>query len=176
VAVIDADQVARDVVEPGEPTLEAIVAHFGADILTSDGRLDRPRLGGIVFADKAQLAVLNRITHPAILRRVGESLLRLRSEGHAWVAYEAALIVENQLAPGLSELVVVMCDPDVQHRRLMARNNLDPEQAWNRIRSQATNDQRREAADVVIDNNGGLQELLAQADKVAQAYDERFAG
>lgn len=164
VPVIDADHVARDVVEPGTPALAAIAAHFGSDMLTADGRLDRGKLGALVFADSEQLAMLNDITHPAILEAVAQRIEELRVQGHPWIAYEAALIVENGLAPALSQLVVVVAEPERQHSRLMARNNLDAEQAWNRIRSQASNAERTAAADIVINNNGSLAVLLDAAD------------
>lgn len=175
VHVIDADQVAREVVEPGQPALEKISRHFGKRVICDDGTLDRSKLGEIVFSDPQQLQALNRITHPAIATSVRSELTKLRAEGRSWCVYEAALIVDNGLSPALFELVAVICDPAVQHRRLMARNHLNSEQAWQRINAQVSNEQRRQAANVVIDNNGSLEALMRRADGLVKGYKERFA-
>ncbi len=162
--VIDADAVAREIVEPGEPALAAIAERFGTEMIRDDGTLDRSKLGALVFSDREALGRLNAITHPAIMARVGRHLLTARSAGEPWVAYEAALIIENGLAPGLSRLFVVLCDPEVQVTRLMARNGLDEEAARARLAAQTTNEQRINFADVLIQNTGTLAELQAAAD------------
>lgn len=172
--VIDADLVARAVVEPGEPALAQIVATFGAGMLRDDGALDRARLGELVFSDPAALSRLNAITHPAIMARVGRHLLQARRDGLPWVVYEAALVIENQLAPGLDLLVAVICAPETQIARLATRNGLDAEAARKRLAAQVDNDRRREVADVVIANDGTLDALLAEADRVFDDLVGRF--
>lgn len=173
-AVIDADLIAREVVAPGEPALANIRQVFGERVMAADGTLDRAALAALVFDDPVALSRLNALTHPAILQRVGNRLLALSRAGHAWAVYEAALIVENQLAPGLDELVAVLCDPELQLQRLMARNALSPEAARARIASQADNAARREAATLVLSNDGSLDELLAATDALVATLSERY--
>ncbi len=176
VAIIDADLVAREVVAPGEPALAGIRAHFGPQVIQTDGSLDRKGLGAIVFADPRQLEALNAITHPAIMARVGQRLVSLRSAGASWVVYEAALILENDLAPGLDMLVAVVCDSEEQVRRVMARDGLDEAGARRRLAAQTDNDRRREAAELVIDNDGEEAALLARVDEVVATLDARYGG
>lgn len=172
--VIDADQLAREVVAPGEPALAAITRAFGAEYLDASGALDRAKLGAHVFANEGALAQLNAITHPAILARVGRALATAQREGVPWVVYEAALIIENQLAPGLSRLVVVIAEPEVQVQRLMARSGLSDAEARQRVAAQTDNATRRAAADDVIDNDGDLATLLTRADAVFDALSARY--
>ncbi|MCA9518993.1 MAG: dephospho-CoA kinase, partial [Myxococcales bacterium] len=127
-----------------------------------------------VFADPAALAKLNAITHPAILARVGRELATAHREGLPWVVYEAALILENKLAPGLSRLVVVLADPEVQVQRLMARSGLPETEARQRIAAQTDNATRRAAADHVIENHGDLAALEARADAVFDALSAAY--
>ena len=173
VPVIDADQVARDVVEPGEPTLENIARTFGQGVMQPDGTLNRKALGAIVFADPQKLAVLNAITHPAIMARVGQRLVELQREKHPWVVYEAALVIENGLAPGLSELIVVLCDPETQVHRVMARDGLDEEAARQRLAAQTDNATREAAAAHVLLNDGDLDALLAATDALIDTLNDR---
>jgi dephospho-CoA kinase len=154
--VIDADVVAREVVEPGTPGLAEIVAAFGEGVLRPDGRLDRDRLGGIVFADPASRAKLNAIVHP----RVGERMAELeRSAGDsAIVVHDIPLLAENNLAAGFDVVVVVDAPPEVQEERL-ARRGLTHEQALVRMRAQASRRQRLAVASLVVDNSGTLADL-----------------
>lgn len=163
--VIDADLVAREVVEPGHPAHASIRGTFGKNVLTDSGAIDRGALGKIVFADPTKLAMLNAIVHPAIMGRVGEELIKHHGRGVPWVVYEAALIIENGLNPGLTELVTLMCDPALQLRRLMARNGLSQEESELRIAAQTTNAKRREVAQHVIMNDGSVDALIAAADQ-----------
>jgi len=171
VRVIDADVVAREVVAPGEPALAAIARTFGEELLLPDGSLDRARLGAIVFADAGALKRLNALTHPAILARVGAALASAQREGLPWIVYEAALILENGLSPGLTRLVAVITEPARQIERAMARDRLDERAARQRLAAQTDNEARRRAADLVIDNDGSLDDLLAAADRAFDALD-----
>jgi dephospho-CoA kinase len=168
VPVIDADQVAREVVQPGSTALVEIGQTFGEHLIGEDGELRRKALGAIVFADPEQLSLLNGITHPAILSRTQEKMTALKSQGHQWVVYEAALILENKLTPGLHELIAVLCDPALQLQRVMARDELGEEAASARIAAQTTNERRRAQADHVLENHGALQVLHDQVDALIE--------
>jgi dephospho-CoA kinase len=154
--VIDADVVARKVVEPGTPGLAEIVAAFGEKVLRPDGSLDRDRLGGIVFADPASRARLNAIVHP----RVGERMAEIEQSAgdSAVVVHDIPLLTENNLAPGFDVVVVVDAPPEVQEERL-ARRGLTQEQALARMRAQASRDQRLAVATAVVDNSGTFADL-----------------
>ena len=174
VPVIDADQLAREAVAPGTPALGAIARTFGADLVREDGTLDRAALGRIVFSDPKKLAMLNTITHPAILARAGDRMVALMGEGHPWVIYEAALILENGLAPGLRSLVAVVSDPKVQIQRVMARDGLSSEEAAARLAAQTDNAARREAADFVLENDDDLAALEAKVAGLINALGQAY--
>src|SRR3954471_7645608 len=135
-AVIDADQLARKIVEPGQPALAELVARFGAAILTADGQLDRKRLGAIAFADEAARRDLGRITHPRIAAASAQAIATWSDAGANVVFYEAPLLVENRAHLGLAGLVVVSAPPEVQIERVIARDNLLPEEAAARLAAQ----------------------------------------
>jgi len=174
--LIDADVLARAVVEPGEPAYLAIVRTFGEGVLMSDGRLDRQALGARVFADKAALAALNAITHPAIAARTGRAFAEAQRAKVPWLVYEAALIIENKLHAGLAGLVVVLCPPELQLARLLARSGsaMDEAQARQRIAAQTDDATRRALATWVIDNDADLPTLLGRTDLVFDAIVARF--
>ncbi|MGN6333854.1 MAG: dephospho-CoA kinase [Motilibacteraceae bacterium] len=160
--VVDADAIAREVVEPGTPGLAAVVAEFGDGVLRPDGTLDRPALGAIVFADPQRLAALNAIVHPLIAARTGE--LVAAAPAHAVVVHDVPLLTENGLAPGYDVVVVVDAPVQVQLDRLVRLRGMSEADAQARIAAQATREQRRAVADVVIDNSGTLEQLAAQVD------------
>jgi dephospho-CoA kinase len=157
--IIDADRLAREVVEPGTPGLAAVVARFGADVL-SDGRLDRPRLGSIVFADPEARADLERIIHPAVRTRAAE--LERSAPAEAVVVHVIPLLVETGQAGDFDAIVLVDADPETQVRRMTARDGFTPAEAASRIAAQASREERRALADVVIDNSGSVMELRQQ--------------
>lgn len=158
--VIDADKLAREVVAPGTPGLDAVTQEFGREILRPDGALDRDRLGEIVFADPAKRERLNSIVHPL----VGERAQQLFADApdDAIVVYDVPLLVENDLAAYYDVVVVVDASADAQVQRLRRRRRMSEEQARARIAAQATREQRRAVADVVVDNNGTLDQLRVQ--------------
>jgi dephospho-CoA kinase len=160
--LIDADLVAREVVEPGTAGLAAVVAEFGDDVLLPDGSLDRERLGSIVFADAARRAALNAIVHPLVGERVRE-LSAVAPPGSV-VIYDVPLLTENNLAGAYDTVVVVDAPVKLQVARLVGARGLTEEAARARIAAQATREQRRAIADHVIDNSGTLDELSAQVD------------
>ena len=164
--VIDADQLARQVVEPGQPALAELVARFGVAILTPEGRLDRKRLGAIAFSDPAARADLGRITHPRIAAASARAIAEADERGVEVVFYEAALLVENRAHAGLAGLIVVAATPEVQESRLVARDSLTLEEARARIAAQAPLDAKIAVATWVIRNDGQLDHLDQQLDTV----------
>ncbi|TQN31480.1 dephospho-CoA kinase [Haloactinospora alba] len=169
--VIDADQIAREVVEPGTPGLDEVVAEFGTDVLTPEGTLDRPKLGEIVFADRERLERLNGIVHP----RVGERTEELMEQAppDAVVVYDVPLLVENELQAMYDVVVVVDTPEDAQIQRVMTNRDMTEEQARARVRAQAPRERRRAAADIVIDNSGGLDDLSRQVADVWERLRKR---
>lgn len=163
--VIDADEVARFVVEPGRPALEKLVERFGDGILDADGRLDRQALAKVAFADDAQRKELEAITHPAI----NEEFLRrtLAAPPDAIVVLDVPLLVESAKAAsrGYEEVIVVESPPAVRLDRLVARG-LDLADAEARMGAQATDEQRREVATYVVDNSGDHAALERQIDAI----------
>ena len=161
-AVVDADLLAREIVEPGEPALAAIVAAFGAKVLNSDGTLNRAALGETVFSDQAARRTLEEITHPAIRRRAEERLARLRQAGVVTAFYVAPLLIEAGISSRVDEVWVVYLDRQTQLQRLMARDGLSREAALLRIGSQMSMEEKKRLGRIVIDNRGSRQELEAQ--------------
>ncbi len=161
-SIIDADQLARDAVEPGSPAYAAIVEAFGATILHPDGTIDRPALGAIVFADPDARRRLEAITHPAIAKLAEERLARLRADGTAVAIYMAPLLVEAGVTERVDEIWVVYIDRETQMERLMQRDNMGREDALRRINSQMPMDEKRLYGKVVIDNRGDLEETDRQ--------------
>lgn len=171
--VIDADKIAREVVEPGTPGLAAVVAAFGPDVLTAEGTLDRPRLGSIVFSDAELLATLNRIVHPLVGARSAE--LEAAAAPDAVVVHDVPLLTENGLAPLYDVVVVVDASPGTQLDRLVRLRGMAEAEARARMDAQAGREQRRAVADLIIDNDGPLEDLEPQVRKVWEQLTERAA-
>ncbi|MFE5794900.1 dephospho-CoA kinase [Streptomyces sp. NPDC056503] len=171
--LIDADRIAREVVEPGTEGLAAVVAAFGEDVLTGDGTLDRPRLGSIVFADPERLATLNAIVHPLVGARSAE-LESAAGPGDV-VIHDVPLLTENGLAPLYDLVVVVDASPETQLDRLVRLRGMAEEEAKARMAAQATRAARLEIADLVIDNDGPLDALEPQVRKVWEELERRAA-
>jgi len=163
--VVDADLIAREVVEPGRPALAAIAERFGSGVLHPDGSLDRPALGAIVFTDEDARLALNAITHPAVLRastaRFDEAAA---ADPDAIVVYDVPLLVESANEYPFDLVVVAHASAETRVQRLVALRGMDPAEAERRIRSQATDDERLAVADVVIDTDGDLGDTIAQTD------------
>lgn len=171
--VIDADKIAREVVEPGTPGLAAVVAEFGADVLLPSGALDREKVGRIVFGDPARLAALNAIVHPLVGERMQE--LMDAAPAGAVVVYDVPLLAENGLAPMYDEVVVVDAPEETQLDRLVARRGMTEEDARARMANQASRADRRAIATRIIDNSGTLDDLKAQVDALWEALTRRAA-
>ncbi|MFI0087740.1 dephospho-CoA kinase [Streptomyces bobili] len=155
--LIDADHIAREVVAPGTPGLAAVVETFGEGVLAEDGSLDRPKLGSIVFADPDRLAALNAIVHPLVGARSRE--LESAAPEDAVVVHDVPLLTENRLAPLYDVVVVVDADPATQLDRLVRLRGMTEDDARARMAAQATREQRRRIADIVVDNDVPLPDL-----------------
>ncbi len=160
--IVDADVIAREVVEPGTPGLAAVVAEFGPAVLRPDGSLDREKLGSIVFADAGRRARLNAIVHPLVGARMRE-LVEQAPPG-AIVVHDVPLIAENDLAGAYDYVVVVDAPVEEQVRRLTELRGMTEDDARARIAAQAGRERRRAIADYVIDNSGTLDRLAEQVD------------
>lgn len=161
--VIDADLIAREVVEPGSPGLAAVVDAFGADVAPG-GVLDREALGTIVFGDDAKRAVLSGILHPLIGARSGELWADAEASGADVLVHDVPLLVENQLMAMYDEVVVVDVDPEVQRQRLVELRGMTEPDALQRIAAQTDRATRLAAATVVLDNNGTVDDLTAHVE------------
>ena len=165
-AVVDADLVAREVVEPGTPGLQRVVEEFGPEVLRPDGSLDRPRLGSLVFAEPERLQRLNAIVHPLIGRRTAELIAQAEESGAAVLVHDVPLLVESGLAEAYEVVVVVAADPATQLDRLTRNRGLSREEAEQRIAAQAPLADKLAAATHVIRNDGSLRDLAAQVDRL----------
>lgn len=165
--IVDADRLAREVVEPGTPGLEAIRRRFGDAVIAQDGTLDRPALGSVVFSDATALSDLNAITHPAVWRAALDRFAEAEAaDDQAVVVYDVPLLVEASPDRPLrfDRVVVVEAERAERIRRLVADRGMSEQDAVRRIGAQADDEQRRAVADVVIDNNGTRDELLQRVD------------
>ncbi|WP_157244785.1 dephospho-CoA kinase [Nonomuraea typhae] len=169
--VIDADKIAREVVEPGTPGLARVVAAFGQEILHPDGTLNREKLGAIVFADPDRLATLNAIVHPLVGERV--AALQHRAADDAIVVYDVPLLAENKLAPMYDVVIVVDAADDLRIRRLAEHRGMPEADARARIAAQATREDRLAVADIVVPNDGSLEELAARVEDTWQELRRR---
>lgn len=161
--VLDADQVARQVVRPGCPAYREIIEHFGPGVLTLTGELDRPKLGTIVFTDPEERRVLNSIVHPRVMEET-DAWLAAHEEicANAPLFVEAALMVETSYYKKLDSVILVFCPTERQRERIARRDGLTAEQADQRIRSQMPWEEKRKAADFIIDTSGTYRQTLAQ--------------
>jgi len=165
--VIDADAVAREVVEPGTPGLGSVVAEFGDGVLRPDGALDREGLGRIVFGDSDKLARLNAIVHPLVGERIATMMAEVeRDHPDGVVVYDVPLLVENDLAGGYDVVLVVAASPETQIHRLVQQRGMTQDDARARIAAQAPLSAKLAVADVVIDNDGPLAGLDARVREV----------
>jgi dephospho-CoA kinase len=161
--VLDADQTAREVVMPGTPGLKALVEAFGEDILTTDGMLDRKRLGALIFADQSKRVLLNHILHPFIIARQDEILNGWEAEDPKGIGIvDAALMIESGGYKRFDKLIVVHCRPEVQLERLMLRDKLSRDEALRRINSQMPQEEKQKYADYLIDTSDGFELTRSQ--------------
>ncbi|MEU3002812.1 dephospho-CoA kinase [Streptomyces sp. NPDC007020] len=165
--LIDSDLISREVVEPGTPGLAAVVEEFGPAVLTADGALDRPALGALVFADDGRRAALNAIVHPLVGARAAE--LERAAPEDAVVVHDVPLLTENNLAPLYDLVVVVDASAETRLDRLVTLRGMTEADARARMAAQATREERRAVADLIVDNDGPREALDA---RVREVWDE----
>ena len=162
--VVDGDQIARELVEPGEPALALVVERFGPGVLRPDGSLNRPALADIVFPDAEALAALDEIMHPRIAARSAELLVEAAEQGVEVAVYDMPLLVENEMADDFDVVLVVQAPVPARLARLAVRG-IRVSDAQERIARQATDEQRAAVADILIDNSGDESALADQVDR-----------
>jgi dephospho-CoA kinase len=172
-ALMDADEVAHEIILPGRPAYDEIVRAFGSGILAADRSIDRAALGSIVFADPGKRRLLNGITHPRIGESIARGLQDKAQDGCTICVVEAALLIENGRADIFRPLIVVSTDLETQINRLIGRDRISRADAFERIQSQMPVAEKVKKADFVIDNSGLLESTYAQTrevwKKIAQA-------
>ncbi|KAJ3514550.1 hypothetical protein NLJ89_g2312 [Agrocybe chaxingu] len=179
IPVVDADVIARQVVEPGTPVLTKIVKTFGSDVLLQDGSLDRKKLGGIIFGDETKRKQLNRIVHPAVRKAMFWQMLGYWIRGHKYCIMDVPLLIEGGLWQWVGVVVVVYwhvlwpCSEELQLQRLMQRDSSSREDALARLSSQLPISQKVAYADFVIDNSGSKQELTAHVESLIRRLEAR---
>jgi len=168
--IIDADILAREVVEPGEPAYDKIVAEFGKGVLQKDGLIDRKKLAAVVFGDDEKRRRLEEFTHPEIRTRQAGILAGLVEEGFGGIAiFDAALLVETGRAKNMDKLVVVSAEPEVQRHRLAVRDDISEAEAERKIGSQLPLAEKVKQAHYVVDNSGTREETERRVREVHQA-------
>ncbi|MCR8659043.1 dephospho-CoA kinase [Paenibacillus sp. T3-5-0-4] len=167
--LVDADQVARDIVEQGQPALKEITSFFGQAVLHADGSLNRAALGAIVFSDKDKLATLESITHPAIRTRMLSTIERYKAEHpNTIIVADIPLLYETKQMHLYEAIVVVYVSREIQIERLVVRNNITLDDASSRVDIQMDIEQKRVLADYVIDNSGSLEQTEKQVIELIQ--------
>ncbi|MED3661961.1 dephospho-CoA kinase [Ureibacillus terrenus] len=168
--IVDADVVARQVVEPGSETLNKIAEAFGKEVLTETGELDRKKLGSIIFNDEEKRQLLNSVIHPAIRKEMLRQRDEYLAKGEKTVIMDIPLLFESKLQHFVDKILVVAVSEEVQLERLMKRNQLSEEEAKARIRSQLPMPVKVQGADAVIDNNGTIEETRRQLEKILKEW------
>ncbi len=171
--IIDADKLGHETYRGGTETFRAVVDTFGPEVVGPDGEIDRKALGTKVFAEPEARRRLEQIVWPAIRRLAEDRLAGLRDRSAPVAVLEAAVLIEADWIPLVDEVWLVLTSPETARQRLMARNGLAPEQAEARLRAQLTNEKRRPFADVVIENDGSLDELRRAVDEAWSKLEAR---
>lgn len=166
--VIDADQAAREIVQPGKPALQAIVARFGQEFLQPGQGLDRQKLAALIFSDKCAKAALEAITHPLILAEMQRKTAAAAKAKSGVIIWDVPLLFETGFASHVDVSILVYTPPANQLERLMRRDGLNREAALSRINSQMPLQQKRELATIIINNSGTVEEVKEQVGLVYQ--------
>ncbi|HIY08219.1 MAG TPA: dephospho-CoA kinase [Firmicutes bacterium] len=161
-AIVDADQVARQVVGCGSGCLAEIALEFGIGVLQADGTLNRRKLGDIVFHDKQKLRRLNQITFPYITREIQETIDRHKREGTQWIILDAPTLFESGSNKMCDKVISVIASPELRRNRIMIRDNITEEQADSRIASQHEDEFYTQQSDYVLENSGDMAALRVQ--------------
>lgn len=171
--IIDADEIARLVVEPGSSVLEEISSQFGSDILTENGALNREKLGKRIFGSEDERRKLNQIIHPAIRKEMLAQKERWLEKGAETIVMDIPLLFESKLQSFVDNILVVSVHPEVQKTRLMERNALSEQEAAERIASQLSIEEKERLADAVINNNGTLKETEEQLNQILEQWNAK---
>lgn len=171
--IIDADKVGHEAYKPYTQTWRELVAAFGRGILKENDEIDRKKLGDLVFNDPQALARLNHIVHPRMHAMMKEEIERLRGEGVDLVVLEAAVLIEANWTDLVDEVWVTVAPEEVAVKRLQDRGGMSEEQAWARIRSQISPDERVKHADVIVDTDCELSQVRAKVEKLWQGLRKR---
>ena len=164
--VVDADLLGREALQPGRPAWHSVVDQFGDEILAGHSlQIDRKRLAEVVFADRDKLAALNAIVHPVIMKGIADALDKFRDTDEI-VILDAALIVELGLSEGLDAMVVVLADEALRKKRLAKTRGMSDADIVGRMRAQANPEEQEAKADLVVRNNGNIEELTREAERV----------
>lgn len=175
IVVIDADVIAREVVEPGKPAWKKIKAEFGDEILLQNGELNRPLLGKVVFSQPDKRHKLNSITHPQIYKEIFWKCLKMLVSGHQYVILDLPLLFESgKMVKYVSKVIVVTCGENQQLERLMMRNNFTQSEAENRILAQLPLHEKCKMADYVIDNSGDIKQTDKQIQEVVRQLNQSY--
>jgi len=172
IPIIDADVLARQVVEPGTSGLARIVKAFGEQILQHDGSLDRKKLGSIIFNDESKRRLVNSIIHPAVRRAMVWGVLLCWIRGEKLCILDVPLLIEGPLWKWVGKVVVVYCASDIQFARLMSRDQSSREDAASRLNSQLPMSEKLKYADEVVDNSGTLENLDIQVNQLLTKLDK----
>jgi len=164
--IIDADQLAREIVEPGQEAWRDIVDTFGREVLREDDTIDREKLRKKIFKVEKARKQLEAITHPRIRALAEQRMAKLAAEEADLIVYEAPLLFENKVHHWLRPVILVACDPATQKRRLRKRDALSEEEVEQHLKAQMPLEEKRELADFVIENDGNLEELRGQVEEV----------
>lgn len=168
--IVDADEIARLVVKPGNPTLLEIQQQFGSEFIREDGSLNRERLGEWIFTHPAEREKLNGIIHPAIRKEMIRQKEKWITEGASTIIMDIPLLFESKLESFVEKILVVSVTPEVQLRRLMERNVLSEEEAKKRILSQIPVADKEKRADAVIHNNSTIEETKCQLNALIEEW------
>lgn len=171
IPVIDADVIAREVVEKGEAAYERIVATFGTEIVTPDGSLDRKKLGTLVFNDEKKRQLLNEIVHPAVRKRMLEKVEHHKEEGFETIVLDIPLLFESKLTNMVEKIIVVYVDYELQKERLKQRDQFTEAEALVRIAAQMPLKEKLHLADEVIHNHGSIDETKQQLLAILKKWD-----
>lgn len=164
--IVDADELAREVVKPQQEAWKEIVEAFGAGILRNDKTIDREKLGKVVFADTIARKRLESITHPRIRALAEERMQKLAAQGAGTIVYDVPLLFENQIHLWIRPVILVAADPQTQRQRLQERDRLSEREIGQRLDAQMPMEKKRKLADFVIENNGDLEGLKRQVQSV----------
>ena len=174
VAVVYADQLAREATQVGSPGLESIKKKFGTEMINPDGSLDRQALGKIVFSDKEKLKAIEQILHPIISEKTRQIRAKLEAQGYKFAVYDVPLLFEKKLEKQFDEIILVYCEEKVQRDRVFKRDHLSPEEIEMRIRSQIPLREKITKSDFVIYNGGSIDELYVQTKELLEYLNKKY--